>query len=199
MACAVVAFACMIAVIVMVMYFGGFWKDPFTGGGSKAKAGQARRAGYRAGYRGGPGQPHHLFYGNAASGGNNPQWYFGNMGDAGWGGSMWSTNQPGQYRPWAASAGTDQDSPGMRATSGLPCNRPYTTEAMNEAKVLYEAQALDPGLDLSAIDDAAAEGGNSGGHRPPSGGWGSGWGGGHQGPGIMPIQGKAHGEMVYPP
>ncbi len=41
--------------------------------------------------------------GNLSTGNNNPLWQH-QMGDAGWGGSMHSTRQPGEQRVWSASA-----------------------------------------------------------------------------------------------
>lgn len=80
---------------------------------------------------------------NLLTGGNNPQWQ-NQMGNAGWGGSMQSTYQPGQARVWGASADgphTMVEVPHLVQQCGAPVDR----TAVGDANVLEDLQALDVG------------------------------------------------------
>lgn len=93
---------------------------------------------------------------NLLTGGNNPQWQ-NQFGDAGWGGSMHSTYQPGQARVWGASAegGHSMATVPQLSTS---CNGKASPAAVGEAHALVAAQAAG-GHDGSAknMDDSALE------------------------------------------
>lgn len=79
-------------------------------------------------------------YGNLNTGSNNPLWQL-QMGDAGWGGSVHSTYQPGESRVYGASADGGHT---MTAAPVLhrKCGTPVSPSAMGEAQALTAAQAF---------------------------------------------------------
>lgn len=93
-------------------------------------------------------------FGNLNTGGNNPIWQ-GQVGDAGWGGTMHSTYQNGQARVWGASAEGDHDK-AITPVGVHTCGAPGAA-AMDEAQTLMAAQAFDASNSGSAkamSDDA---------------------------------------------
>ena len=79
--------------------------------------------------------------GNLNTGSNNPMWQ-NQMGDAGWGGSMHSTYQPGESRVWGSSAEGGHNM--AVAPVGIQsCGRGVSPAAMGEAQALSAVQALD--------------------------------------------------------
>lgn len=91
--------------------------------------------------------------GNLNTGGNNPMWNL-QMGNAGWGGSMQSTYQPGEARVWGASA------EGGHAMAVAPhlsqgCGTPVSPAAVGEAQVLTAVQAYEPAASAKAMSDDA--------------------------------------------
>lgn len=95
--------------------------------------------------------------GNLNTGSNNPIWQ-GQMGDAGWGGSMHSTHQPGQSRVWGASAEGGHAmavSPVGVRSCGSGLGGGVSPAAVGEAQALTAAQAFDPpGSAKNMSDDA---------------------------------------------
>jgi len=88
--------------------------------------------------------------GNMVTGGNNPQWYQ-QKGNAGFGGSMDSLYNLGQGRVWGASA-TGPDAITTLNSAYVNCDSGYAPDALGEARVLYEIQALDPAINMTALD-----------------------------------------------
>jgi hypothetical protein len=91
--------------------------------------------------------------GNLNTGGNNPMWHK-QMGDAGWGGSMHSTYQPGQSRVWGASAegGHTMAVTPVRSRS---CGGGVSPAAVGEAQALTAAQAFEPSGSAKNMSDDA--------------------------------------------
>jgi hypothetical protein len=79
------------------------------------------------------------FHGNLSTGGNNPMWH-NQMGDAGWGGTMHSTYQPGESRVYSSSAEgghTAAVTPGKTHSCGG-----VSSAAAGEAQALHAVQAI---------------------------------------------------------
>lgn len=96
-------------------------------------------------------------YSNLTTGSNNPQWQ-NQMGDAGWGGSLQSTYQPGQPRVWGASADGGHTMQAEPQQEPLSCaqgtSKSNSYAAAGEARALEAAQAYDPNTHSSVDDDA---------------------------------------------
>jgi hypothetical protein len=88
--------------------------------------------------------------GNMVTGGNNPQWYQ-QKGNAGFGGSMDSLYNLGQGRVWGASA-AGPDAITTLNSAYVNCDSGYAPDALGEARVLYEIQALDPAINMTVLD-----------------------------------------------
>ena len=88
---------------------------------------------------------------NLLTGGNNPQWQ-NQMGDAGWGGSMHSTHQPGESRVYGASAEGGHRI-AMKPYLYQGCGAP-SAYAGQEAQALVGVQALDHGNSAKDMTDA---------------------------------------------
>lgn len=95
--------------------------------------------------------------GNLNTGGNNPMWHK-QMGDAGWGGSMHSSYQPGQSRIWGASAEdghTMAVAPVGVRSCGSGLGGGVSPAALGEAQALTAAQGFKPsGTAKNMSDDA---------------------------------------------
>ena len=90
--------------------------------------------------------------GNLVTGGNNP-YPFLQMGNAGWGGSLQSTYQAGDSRVFGGSnANYPGDDITTVPTGYVNCKQKYDPTALGEARVLYEAQALDEAMPLRKLD-----------------------------------------------
>lgn len=83
---------------------------------------------------------------NFATGGNNPLWW-NSFGDAGWGGPMHSSHQPGETRVHGSSA-EGGHTPTLAMTPSQTCGGAPSVAASHEASALAQAQAL--GTDGSA-------------------------------------------------
>jgi hypothetical protein len=95
--------------------------------------------------------------GNLNTGSNNPLWQ-NQMGDAGWGGSMHSTYQPGQPRVWGASAEGGHTMAVVprvvrHCRNGL--GKGISPAAVGEARVLTAAQAFEPAASAKNMSDDA--------------------------------------------
>jgi len=95
--------------------------------------------------------------GNLNTGSNNPLWQ-GQMGDAGWGGSMHSTYQPGQARVWGSSAEGGHAlavNPVSVRSCGTGLGGGVSPAAVGEAQVLTAAQAFDASGSAKNMSDDA--------------------------------------------
>jgi len=95
--------------------------------------------------------------GNLNTGGNNPMWQ-GQVGDAGWGGSMHSSHQPGQTRVWGASAEGGHAmavAPVGVRSCGSGLGGGVSPAAVGEAQALTAAQAFDPSGSAKNMSDDA--------------------------------------------
>jgi hypothetical protein len=101
--------------------------------------------------RGGKGS----FHGNLNTGGNNPMWHK-QMGDAGWGGTMHSSYQPGQSRVWGSSAEGSHEMAvaplGVRSC-GRGLGGGVSPAAVDEAQALAAAQAFEPSGSAKNMSD----------------------------------------------
>lgn len=96
--------------------------------------------------------------GNLNTGNNNPMWHK-QMGDAGWGGSMHSSYQPGQSRVWGASAEGGHAlavAPvGVRSCGSGLGGAGVSPAAVAEAQALTAAQAFEPASSAKNMNDDA--------------------------------------------
>lgn len=95
--------------------------------------------------------------GNLNTGGNNPMWHK-QMGDAGWGGTMHSSYQPGQSRAWGASAEgshTMAVAPVGVRSCGPGLGGGVSPAALGEAQALMAAQGFEPSGSAKNMSDDA--------------------------------------------
>jgi hypothetical protein len=95
-------------------------------------------------------------FSNLLTGGNNPQWH-NQMGDAGWGGTLHSTYQPGQSRVYGASAAGGHNEVAVPTGVVRGCGGGVSSIAAEDAHGLVAAQAFDASTSGSAknmSDDA---------------------------------------------
>ena len=95
--------------------------------------------------------------GNLVTGGNNPMWQ-GQMGDAGWGGSLHSSYRPGDSRVYSASAHSPTHVPAVvPRQSGSTCPAPACAVALDEAGAHAVLQG-GPALSAKGMSDEALVG-----------------------------------------
>jgi hypothetical protein len=95
--------------------------------------------------------------GNLHTGGNNPMWHK-QMGDAGWGGTLHSSHQPGESRVWSSSADgghTMGVTPVGVTSCGSDLRGSVSPSAQGEAQALMAVGAFDPSGSAKNMSDDA--------------------------------------------